>query len=421
LTVDYAGDAVVPEEDSEADENGYIPDDVEYIVRPTGRDNVYLVGEPPTSTRGALYKRGTGVSPIGLADQTVVPAGVVTEGALEGTLSLFDALRALNPSAGASFNIAYRHVADASAYSGAYVLPEYTLTVPGRPQSPTVADYVTDFAGERVEAKSALELRGADASWTVLANGEGASFASLGWTGATEQTVRLRKPHTNSSFTSSASRIDIPERSAAPTELSAALVDPSAPAKGIRISGFAPDKDYEYKRNKQTNWTELPSASGSAVTMPYDLTGGDYEIRYRATANAPASFYATVSSPLNIAAVNFGSYDYGDEPQSRPVQIRNIVEEDVILDDTPNGDWGEAAIRLIGDGKAAFSLNATDAKTIPGSSDEPFTGYTITPEDNLGAGTYFAEVEARYRFSYTADPGDATDNVARANVYLTVA
>ncbi|MDR1042487.1 MAG: Ig-like domain repeat protein [Clostridiales Family XIII bacterium] len=413
LTADYAGDAVVPEGSSVAGDGGYIPDDVEYIIRPTGRNEVYLVGEPPTSTRGALYRRGTGVSPIGLADQTVVPASVVTGGAL-GTLSLFDALRAIDPSAGTSFTIAYRYVADVNSYNGAYVLPEYTLTVPGRPPSPTGADYAIDYAGERIEASSALEVRGAGVSWTGLTAGNDASFEDLGWTGAAAQSVRLRKPYTNSTFTSSVLSVTIPERRPAPTELTAALANTSALEEGIVISGFDGGKDYEYKRNNQTAWAEVPHASGSSITLPYDLIGGDYEVRYRATTDAPASFYATVSSPLNIASVNFGSHPYGETLKDQPVPIRNIVEDDVTLGGTSDSEWGDAAIRLTGTGKDAFSLNTTGAKIIPGNNTS--VEYTITPNEYLNAGTYFAEVEARYKYSYTGD----SENVARANVYLTV-
>jgi uncharacterized repeat protein (TIGR02543 family) len=416
LAEDYANDAIRPTDRSV----NLIPESTEYTIRPSGRDDLYFVGEAPTSTLGAVYRRGNGRTAISLTDPTVVPRSVVTPSAL-GTLSLFDALKAAN--AGPDFVISYRHSPGETTYKGPYILPEYTLKVSGQPSAPSSSDYDVDFAGEKVTAKTTIDaiLPGADPQ--RVSAGAGVTFGELGWADGAPQTVTLRKPYTSAAFASAGADLIIPARAPAPEGLDATLIDASDPSAGIILSGFADDQDYEYRRGASGDWTKIKAgdlaASSGAIKLPYDTGSGDYIVRYPSTGSAPASFYATVSSPLNLSAVNFGSRTYSkDVPiEARPVVIRSIVNADIGLDKTQVGGWNTASIRITGTDAEKFSLNQTTGVTIGGLAMNT-TAYAITPNTGLDAGNYSATVEVRYNYSYTEAP--ATPYIATANIYLTV-
>ncbi|MDR2163312.1 MAG: hypothetical protein LBO70_05150, partial [Clostridiales Family XIII bacterium] len=398
--------------------DGFIPRDMEYAIHPYGAGSVYFVGEPLVGTRPAIYVRGNGNSVIHLDDANVVSAGAVWPGESGNRLSLFDALVKYDSDVDASFDVRYRYAVD-DGYAGPYVLPEVAMpSVPGRPAAPT--GYTADWKAESLGASTVLEARGAgQASWSSIAAGGNVSFSALGWNGGSDQTVSLRSPYGTDRFTSFETPVVIPARRAAPSGLEAVPADPSDLSKGIIISGFDDDNDYEY-RLAEGPWQTIPAgsleASDGAILLQYDTDYGEYAVRFPASATSPASFYATVPSPLNIEDVNFGSSVYGDAIGQKEITIYNIVSDDITLDTSDQSGWGAAAVRVTGTGAERFALNTTAGATI--APNQPNTTYKITPKDHIPAGSYTLTFEARYKYDYG---GGSKDYVAKGNIHLIVA
>jgi hypothetical protein len=217
--------------------------------------------------------------------------------------------------------------------------------------------------------------------------------------------LEVRYAPTGSNFASAAAPVALPARPAAPDGLGVELVNASVPADGIRIKNLSYGRAYQYRKSNVSEWNAPFTADGTGVIQ---LTFGeghpDYDIRYAATSTSPASFFITVSSPLNVESINFGSLVYGEQPASKPIPIHNITTSDVAIE--------AGAVTITGAGVGIFTLNAPGVQTAPAGGVN--TNWTITPALGLDAGNYQAEVNVNY--SVEGKP----PYTAKSNVYLVI-
>ncbi|MDR2587714.1 MAG: hypothetical protein LBC23_05595, partial [Coriobacteriales bacterium] len=389
FTADFVNNAVRSNADAS---NGFIPTNTEYRVQIAG-GGAWLIGNPLT------WKRGTGTERLELAQ-----AGVTSDGK-----SIFGAL---GTGAG-TVTVSYR-LAPADGYVGASVQPVTEWTLPARPAAPPTSAVTIDYANEQLVASgAALQWRAENSSnySALAANGE-VDFETLGWNAAAGQRVALRYPAVAGSVFAShdSAVLTLSKRPDAPEGLMAALVLASDPGQGIIISNFLPGRSYEYSRSTEgeRTWTAMP-ADGK---LPYGTNFGDYDIRFAATNEAPASFYATVSSPLNTSALNLGSTVFGAVDATTPhyLTINNILSEEVTLE--PD------AITLTGTGSEYFTLAKPAASvTVPAANNSEVgqdkTSWSITPVAGIPAGSYLIQVNVAYSHG-------GSNYTCKSNVYFTV-
>jgi hypothetical protein len=397
FAVDY-GAEVVRSNAVSAGAAGFIPADTEYRVRASGGAALWLVGD------NAVWRRGTGTECLELTQ-----AGVAV-----GEASVFDAL----DDAGASVATVFYRLAITDGYVGQSVQPELSLAAPARPTAPLAGAGVwsVDYINERLVAGgAALQWRTeASSSYTALAAGDFADFAALGWSAAVGQRVVLRYPQGAAVFASRDSEpATLPGRPAAPEGLTAALVEPDDPSAGITVGNLEPGRAYQYSRGVDTGenrlWTDfIPDAS--SVNLFYDGEGGDYGLRYPATDEAPASFYATaVPSPLNASALNLGSATFGAmNAAPHALTINNIASESITL--------FADQVSLSGAGSHYFVLNNPGAVIVPaatGGAVGQSQAWTVTPVAGIPAGSYTIQVNIAYSH-------DEHAYTCRSNGYFTV-
>ncbi|MDR1571677.1 MAG: hypothetical protein LBS32_04050, partial [Clostridiales Family XIII bacterium] len=382
LAADYQHNRLGLAEDSEAGDR-FVPAGTEYALRATG--GAYLLGSD------AAWLRGSGSGYINLADGSLDVGG--TDGA-----SLFDAL----DTAGAAFGEAVFRRADSGSV-GAAVDPARALAVPARPAAPSKAsgdygiDYVTE--PEKLDAIKAVEYRmGAAGAWTPLEAGGSVALAALGWTGAPAG-VHLRSPATEDAFASAATAQAIAGRPAPPSGISVTVVE----GESITFSGLDDQSAYQYRKHGAGAWLSVtPGSVSLAITT--EITA-DYDIRFAATQDAPASRAVTVSSPISMAPVVFGAV-YGQAPAPAPLTLTNHMTTSVtgitleIKYDDPYADY--------------FTLSDAGPIAVNGSADS--SAVTVSPKGTLDVGTYTAEIEA----SYSLD-GASTTKTAVADLQFSVA
>jgi hypothetical protein len=396
LAIDLADESVKSTAAS-AGVNGFIPADVEFVVRADdgggGGEGTWLVGSDTS------WAPSTGTERLELAEPEVV------NGDVAGDRSIFGALSSL---AAEHATLSYRlRVSD--SYEGSVVAPVLTLQIPTRPTAPPPSAFTVDYGAEEITAGgAALEWRSPSVpSYTALGAGAQVGFDSLGWNGAAEREVAIRFPVTDTAFASWPQSVTIPVRPDAPSGLTGTFVNPEQPGKGITIGNLVNGTAYQYSRDKGVTWTGFV-ATETTQLLPYDNTGGDYEIRFSATQSAPASFYATISSPLNLSALNLGTVTYGEVGDTQgSVVINNIGTSPVTLTAT--------AITLSGTGSDYFTLNSPGAVTVPAASGSvgQNTSWTVTPNSDIPAGSYLITVNIDYTH-------DSKNYHSSANVYLTV-
>jgi hypothetical protein len=427
LALDYEADAVRSTASGVA---GFIPATVEYAVHANDSARTWLVGEGSGDVPG-VWRRAAGTALIELAEAGMVESGKLSQGS--PATSIFDALDALASAGGfgtsePSATVTYRYAAD-EGYAGSFVRPAHTLEVPARPAAPVLLasagvgqGYFVDYPSEELAGgTAALEWApSVGGSWTPLAAGAKASFGGpggLGWNGAVAQGLRLRYPAVTApagseAFASFAAAVVLKARPVAPTGLTAALVDAADATQGIYLGGFEAGVDYEYRRGDAASWASLDlteaeaEEGGSLKTMlPYGGAEGDYDVRFAATAEAPASLGVTVSSPLNVSSFVFDRAVYGEATVAHAISINNIVTEDVALE--------AYAVALDGVDSDLFTLNSPGWQTVPKGGAN--TAWELTPVADLPAGSYSVTVLVNYTYGEDSKP-----YTAKAAVYLTV-
>ncbi|MDR1954064.1 MAG: hypothetical protein LBQ21_06290 [Clostridiales Family XIII bacterium] len=393
FTVDFAENAV---KSTATGAQGNIPAIAEYRIRANDTGATWLLGD------AASWKSGTNSDYIELDDPA---ANAATTGK-----SVFDAIDDLKATGATGAAITYRYRAGADNYSGAAVYPERILIFPARPAAPRDSDFSVNYKAEIV-TPGALALIYAQtpnaAAWTNLPS-SGAAFTDFGWTGSGDHTAYFRFPAAEYAFASLSDAFSIKGRPAYPSGVTAMLKTASDPSAGLIVSGLKASADYEYRvAGSGDAWTALQKdEGGTSAQLPYATGHDGYDLRYPATADAPASFYITIEpTPLNISPINLGAYFYGDTIVAGSVEVHNITDETITI----------GSMSLAGDGASLFTLTPGDstvpaaADGIPGLNDS----YMITPQPNISAGNYAFTVN----MTYTAD-GEAY--TAQANVYLTV-
>ncbi|MDR1272127.1 MAG: hypothetical protein LBK04_03950, partial [Clostridiales Family XIII bacterium] len=378
-----------------------IPPGIEYrVMAGSGSSAVYIVGDENT------WMAFPGTERLDLTDSRMVVADKLDEGT--PSMSIFDALDTLGAGQG---SIVYR-TAISTDYSGPAVRPELTLAgIPARPAAPTTDSYEIDYINEEVGfTGSGLQwAQPGSESWAGLDDGDSLPFAGtngFNWTGAAEKTIRLRTSYTQSRFTSEETTVTVVARPAAPATLGAHLKDSENLGAGIVITGLITGRDYQYKESKLNEWTSFTAGGSGEKTLTYGAGHDDYDIRYAATGDKPASFFITVSSPLNVETINFDQKVYGTDITGEAIAIHNIVLIPV--------DISATAVTLEGGDKEKFELNAPGEKTI--DAGEVNKDWIIAPKSGivLDVGSYHTTVVVTY------GSGDKDDYTASANVYLEV-
>ncbi|MDR1571369.1 MAG: hypothetical protein LBS32_02480, partial [Clostridiales Family XIII bacterium] len=387
LAPDYQRERLRLASDSEAG-NRFVPAGTEYIIRAAGGG--YLLGSD------SVWLKGSGSGYINLADGSLDAGG--TAGA-----SVFDALDLT----GAAIGEAVYRRADAG-YVGEAVYPALSLEFPARRPAPSIAsgggpgDYRIDYANEpeSLVAESALEHRaGATGAWTPLATGSSVDLAALGWTGA-QRGVYLRSPATDSDFPSAITAQAIAGRPDPPSGIGVAV----APDK-MTFSNLDTDKAYQYRVHGAASWVSAPTGS-AIIEITEDITA-DYDLRFAAAQDTPASRAVTVSSPISLAPVVFEAA-YGQASASAPLAITNYMADEIsgitlaIEGVEPVGDY--------------FELDGADSPIAVGGNSTDSTTVTISPKGILGVGIYTAEISA----SYSLD-GGYTTKTAVADLQFSVA
>jgi hypothetical protein len=297
----------------------------------------------------------------------------------------------------------------ATSYTGQSVYPEIDLTIPVRPDAPSVlkGNFSFDFAAETLVAGAAIQYRSGNTVYNV-AKDVAVPFTTLGWTGASAVNLDLRLPAVAglkfaSQYTSvpDGTGAVIPARPIAPGVIA---VVPSGTI--VNLNRLDTGRVYEWYKNS-AGWANktvfIADSSSKQIDLLYSDTPGDtYTVRFAATSTEPSSYPVTVApEPLLVTGVNFGTYIYGTAIGSQYFMLSNT---------TNDTDITIAPDAVVVDG--AFQLNYNGGTKVP-MSDYKSDVYSITPNAGLNAGTYEGEITVTYTIglkTYTA----------KAKVYLTV-
>jgi uncharacterized repeat protein (TIGR02543 family) len=303
----------------------------------------------------------------------------------------------LDAVAGVGGTVAYRL---ASSYDGAKVLPVSFLQFPARPDGPAAsADYTINYTAEKVAINAAAGLQWAQsgsADWTDKAAAEEIAFADTGWGGTAEQVFRLRKPATSGTFASPAANVTIAQKPASPTYSKI-----TQNGNDLEIEGLDHTKAYETSNSDNSAWVTLPVDTNDTGTVTG--TTFDHYIRFAATGTAPSSYVRTVSTPINIDPVN-GSAVYGAAPPAIAVTVNNVSNGDV------NASAGIVPNEL---DSGRFTLNGGGSISIPKGTSNQL--YTVTPDADLGAGTYRARLKITFSGGSGVTYADITFTVTKAD------
>ncbi|MDR1806831.1 MAG: Ig-like domain-containing protein, partial [Propionibacteriaceae bacterium] len=401
LTVDYAGAAV----GGGAAGTGPVPASVEYRIAAVSSGGLTA----PASATALAWLAGSEEAWVAALGSSAIDLGAADQAA--GTV-----LANLRDTAGAAGGVvSYRLKAGSDGYTGPSVSTVIYTVFPARLTGP-VADTdwrlaQADWAAEQVHAVTNLEFQAeSGAAWTAAAANSDTAFANLGWTGAVTKSVGVRKAPTSAAFASWPSVLTLPARPAAPSYVRAKLSSDATPT--VTLADLLPNTAYAY-RLPGSSATDLGAASDwSEFTTGPDQTEypgltkdgeGDYWVRQPATAEGPASQYQLVSIPLMIEPVTL-ALDYGETPEPHAATIVNGVYSPVMLKE----------VRVEGTDAGAFTVTGSGQIVMPG---EPMTTWSVTPVENLDAGTYSALLVAEY---YRLDGSAATRTVS-GSITLTVA
>jgi hypothetical protein len=391
LVIDFAGEGI----SDTGTAGGTVPSGVQYTIQ--NFDNTYLAGDTTS------WMQATGTSSIDLG---AAAAGTAT--------SILDSI----PSSPAqSATLTYRQSGGEGTYTGASLHPTRTLTIPARPAAPAQpTDYFINYPAETLDAKAdSLQLAPAGTTaWTDIAPGTSAGFIPLGWGEAADYAVDVRTkcivgatPAT-SAFASRIASNTIVARPAAP-RFTAVYTVGTPPAPGtlvVTMTGHTSGTDYQYRQGAGGWMTDASlDSTGVSSAWPFDDDADDYETRLAATADAPASYVATVSAPIIIDPVNMNSYPWGDAAATDPF--------DVIITNISSAPVDDVTLTLTD--TTYFTLTGTSPFDVPANG--TYTGYKVAARPGLDAGTYRTSLEASYEVGGT---GSGKIEKTRAEVSITI-
>jgi hypothetical protein len=382
FTIDYLLETVKSSQAS-----GNIPTNIEYNIRGNDAGSTWIVGDLNNWTVGM------GTQPVNLS--TKILAG--------NTKSILDSLQSLDADA-----TLYYRGKNESGYTGQSITPVKEIVIPKRPPAPVDnTHYDFDFDNEEIDVlSSAGSLLFSQINSTSWTGGISTSwtFVDAGWDeGASERPFNVRVPAINNTAFASVIRTDtIPAR-------------PEAPNVGIMannniteivITNMTPNVEYQYQTGTgiSTSWTDYTPSGTQSNSIPFTPTHSCF-VRFAATADAPASFITVLASPLSIQSVHFMTYTYGSAPVSATVVISSGIAASVNI----------TSLELDGDNSNSQYYDLTG----PAGGDYQVPGYgnntkwTLTPKNNLNAGTYNTQLKLTYTYN-------STPYTAYSNVYLTV-
>jgi uncharacterized repeat protein (TIGR02543 family) len=365
----------------------------------------------PAGTVGTVD--GTGSVPAALeyniTSASLTDADAFAPGTGSSPITLSDA-SGLNGEAGA---LKYR-VAAASGYGGALVQPANSLDFTAVPAAPAVTtDYTIDYAAETVAiSNTGLTYEQFDAGGNTklrdIAGNTTYAFADLGWTESREVfNLHVKADQSAERFASAMTEVALEGRPAAP-ELDISL---DTGTNKLTIGGLQVGNTYEYKQATTASWggaSTVPGADGFVLVDYIAGSSAEYQVRIAATSALPASYISTISSPLYIAPINFGSSAYGADVTPSPLTINNISITTLHINE----------IRLTGADAGSFSIDTDSGDTTVVAGDVN-ASYKIGTNGTLNArpAPYTATVEVEY-FMDGSKTGDVA--VTSTNVSLTV-
>ncbi len=351
------------------------------------------------------------------------PAYILMGERPEGNPSLLDQMGDLG--ADATIESRYVDLWPEARFPSVFPLSEFE--VPRRPAAPVAdncdhsiptPDYTIDYPNEKITVLNGSLEYSTDNGGTFIPipasqddpNIKEESLGRMGWSGA-EQIVPLRISASNADghFASESKMQIILGRDPAPAEPFAKIVDVSNDSQ-IEILGLARERIYEYRLQGETDWRKPLVGPDVESIGPLELRHDsndpnieiDYEIRYAATCEKPASLYRVLSMPLSVIPINFGSVVYGYDPANLDPEIiivKNVAEESVPItgitiengfkDEIP---YNNGIFELVQD----FDSAGNNDKEVPGGGEN--RSFTIRLKDELPVGTYRATLRLDYEY-----------------------
>ena len=218
----------------------------------------------------------------------------------------------------------------APATGGAEQPDRRAITIPARPQAPTVSSATIDYSQEKISAPPGMDT----SNWEYSTNStawndvpSGMALSEMGWDGNTPKTYYFRTGATDTSFASSqaSTTITAPARPAKPAE--PALVEVTSNSITIEVvSG------QEYRLGSSGEWKTLQGTTGSDGKTVYTYNnlapGTQYTIETRTPAETtiankfashPASITVTTKYETDLGGLEVsgntgfqGHFQYGD-------------------------------------------------------------------------------------------------------------
>ena len=218
----------------------------------------------------------------------------------------------------------------APATGGAEQPDRREITIPARPQAPTVSSATIDYSQEKISAPPGMDT----SNWEYSTNStawndvpSGMALSEMGWDGNTPKTYYFRTGATDTSFASSqaSTTITAPARPAKPAE--PALVEVTSNSITIEVvSG------QEYRLGSSGEWKTLQGTTGSDGKTVYTYNnlapGTQYTIETRTPAETtiankfashPASITVTTKYETDLGGLEVsgntgfqGHFQYGD-------------------------------------------------------------------------------------------------------------
>jgi len=264
--------------------------------------------------------------------------------------------------------------------------------------NPPISISYSDAKLINLNENSSYAISGTGVTTTSIttAAGETDKIIAADWFGKTISIIKNGNGTTTSN--SIAQSLSIPARPAAPTGLASTDVTTSGGSDGT-ITGVTTAMEYKLFSTTVNSYTDV---TGTTVT---GLPGGDYKVRYKATATDFASVDADVmiDAPSKIA--------FRTTPSGNGISVNGVTATGVI---TPTGDqkFGtsiKVTITLVGTAAAAgvHTVGLTSATlTAKGITIAPPA--VTTKSVSAGAGM---EYPSAFEFTFNMPAGDVTDLV----------
>ncbi len=174
----------------------------------------------------------------------------------------------------------------------------------------------------------------------------------------------------------------------------------------VEILNLEPDSSYQYRLQGESAWKPAVSGVDIISNLPYGEEGAeiDYEIRYVASCEKPASLHRLLSMPLSILPVNFGNVVYGYDPEDHieNIIIRNVAGIEVEFSDINLINCTKNDILLPPEeGCDLFEIVGAKSGVVPeavGGVEGENRNSMIKPKEGLPVGTYRATLELIYDY-----------------------